>query len=319
MYTPTHTVTLKNLYDPIPEDVTKIIVAELEDLEELPEGIFNKCTLLEILRCGANQLTSLPSLDKCTLLKEIWCINNQLTSLPSLDKCTLLEGLSCGYNHLTSLPSIDKCTLLEKLSCGDNQLTLLPSLDKCALLSILSCGNNQLTSLPSLDKCTLLEEIWCRNNQLTSLPSLDKCTLLERVWCRNNQLTSLPSLYKCTLLEVLWCSSNNLTSLPFLPSTLKYINYNNNSFSKVYTLSQLFLFQRVLTVVRCLQFIRKLRYRHGGRSKSVKRLVFIDSLVWRPPHLKSTTGASSVDTPSVDVGGIFFQESLEETLLLLQD
>ena len=125
-----------------------------------------------------------------------------------------------------------------------------------------------LEELPGsiFDKCTLLKELSCRNNNLASLPSLDKCTLLKELSCRNNNLTSLPSLDKYTLLEKLRCGNNDLTSLPSLQNTLKYIKYNN-LFSEVYPLSQLFLYQRVRIIVRCLQFIHKLRYRHGGRSK----------------------------------------------------
>ena len=98
---------------------------------------------LQFLSCGANRLSSLPSLET-TILKTLFCDNNRLTSLPSLP--SMLERLCCSNNRLAWLPSLP--TTLLHLVCNHNCITSLPSLP--TTLMDLCCNDNCLTSLPPL-------------------------------------------------------------------------------------------------------------------------------------------------------------------------
>ena len=357
----TYYLTPYSLNKTIPENTTKIMC---EGLTMLPEGIFDNlpflenlsishergnsvselpslddCISLKKLNCNSmmggrcphpsdegNTLTELPSLDNCPLLEELHCIGNYLSKLPSLDKCTLLKKIDCRDNALVELPSLDKCTLLKKLDCEYNYLEELPSLDKCTRLRELDCAcNRNLKTLPSLDNCTLLKAIYCVCCDLIQFPSLSKCILLEELRCGgNSNLGKIPYLGNCTLLKSFDCSDNRLRMLPFLPSNLTYISCDNNLFEDR-TLDQLFLFQQVRIIVRCLQFIHKLRYKYRSRSTSsgenIVRLALVDSLSWRPPHLRLSSSflckRRRRRLSVVDVGGIHFQEGLEDTLILL--
>ena len=342
-----YTVTQYNLYAGIPEDTTLVVCKNLGNLKELPTGIFDKCTKLEKLECNYSELEKFPHLN-FPLLRELYCNNNySLQSFPPIN-APLLRVLYCGNNCLTELPSLDT-PLLEILCCDDNRIHAIPPLNlpllkdfDCSgnvlyslpilntpLLKELYCGDNYLQSFPSLDtpllislycdcnliqslpplNTPLLKELICRGNKLTKLPSLDM-PLLTSLICGGNSLQSLPSLSKCTLLKEL-DYDHALLGFPLLPSSLEILNNDDNPLE--YTLSQLFLFQQVRIIIRCKQFTHKLRYREKSRRENVNRLELIDSIIWRPPHLRTTT------LPAVDLGGIHFQEGLEDTLLLLQE
>jgi uncharacterized repeat protein (TIGR01451 family) len=161
---------------------------------------------LNILDCGSNQLTSLPSPLPSTL-QHLYCYSNFLTSLPSLP-AGLLE-LDCGYNPLGSLPALPGN--LTKLTCEENQLTSLPLLP--STLTELICINNQITSLPAALP-PLLTNLSCSDNSLTSIPTLPSG--LVNFDCENNSILSLPALP--STLNELSCGENPITALPSLPA-----------------------------------------------------------------------------------------------------
>ena len=163
-------------------------------------------TALEELRCGQNQLTSLPALPSSLI--SLWCQGNQLTSLPALP-----SGITFLYfpnNQLTSITTLPSS--LTWLSCEYNQFTSLPTLPNT--LTYFACSGNPLTNLPALPSS--LTSLSCASNQLISLPALPSS--LISLYCGYNQLTSLPILP--TNLTTLQCLFNQITSLPTLPSTL---------------------------------------------------------------------------------------------------
>ena len=59
-----------------------------------------KCSALEELRCGGNQLTSL-DVSGCTALKVLDCFDNKLASL-DVSKNTALESLYCYHNQFSA-------------------------------------------------------------------------------------------------------------------------------------------------------------------------------------------------------------------------
>jgi len=76
-------------------------------------------TVLTVLDCGINQLTSL-DVSQNTALTSLSCYYNQITSL-DLSNHTTLTDLICWGNQLTSL-DVSQNTALTKLACNANQL-----------------------------------------------------------------------------------------------------------------------------------------------------------------------------------------------------
>ncbi len=174
-------------------------------------------TDLEILYCGSNRLTRIPTLPKG--LTDLYCFGNPLGILPDLPPT--LRVLSCATNQLTALPELPKGLTI--LNCAVNQLTVLPSLPP--MLQSLSCTENRLTMLPTLPNA--LKEIYTDDNQLTTLPTLPDA--LTQLSCSRNRLTNLPTLPP--ILTSLSCSENAIKSLPTLPKTLKSLYIDRNRIS----------------------------------------------------------------------------------------
>ncbi len=171
-------------------------------------------TALQVLYCGSNAITKLPSLPK--KLEELYCYGNPLGSLPALPES--LRILSCATTKLTVLPTLPNT--LSVLVCTNNQLTFLPALP--STLTELSCNENLLTTLPALPNS--LSSIYCQDNQLTILPKLPDA--LTELACSRNPLKTMPALP--TTLEKLICIDNYLLGLPKLPKSLKklYTHFN---------------------------------------------------------------------------------------------
>jgi Leucine-rich repeat (LRR) protein len=177
----------------------------LERIANMRDGV------LDLSNLGLTELPQLGSKGTPSTLKILYCMSNQLTKLPQLvsEDPSTLEVLSCGGNQLTTLPQLP--STLVNLSCASNQLTELPQLP--STLKYLNCSDNQLTSLPQLGSegtPSTLVDLYCGDNQLTSLPQL---------------VSEDPST-----LEDLDCGNNQLTSLPQLPSTLRWMNCQDNPF-----------------------------------------------------------------------------------------
>lgn len=170
---------------------------------------------LEALLCTNCQLTTFPALP--SNLKKILCDNNNLTTLPVLP--STLTTLFCNDNSLLSLPSLPSGLI--NFDCRNNNLTTLPVLPSG--ITQLFCSNNNLNFIPNFPDS--LKKLFCANNSLTSLPVFPP--LLNEIFCYNNNLTYLPALPNG--LFSLSCNDNNLTSLPILPSTINYLDCENNN------------------------------------------------------------------------------------------
>nr|7YCO_B Chain B, Repebody (A6) [Cyclostomatida]8H6F_X Chain X, Repebody (A6) [Cyclostomatida]8H6F_Y Chain Y, Repebody (A6) [Cyclostomatida]8H6F_Z Chain Z, Repebody (A6) [Cyclostomatida] len=142
---------------------------KLHDISALKE-----LTNLTFLFLNLNQLQSLPNgvFDKLTNLKELVLVENQLQSLPDgvFDKLTNLTLLHLMVNQLQSLPKgvFDKLTNLTELDLSYNQLQSLPEgvFDKLTQLKDLRLYQNQLKSVPDgvFDRLTSLQYIWLHDN-----------------------------------------------------------------------------------------------------------------------------------------------------------
>lgn len=197
-------------------------------LDTLPEGLFqNLTTLREIILYGS-QLTSLPEnlFQNLTGLRKIVLDDGLLTSIPKglFQGLINLESLSLRNNKLTELHEelFQGLTNLHFLFLDKNQLTTVHEGLFQGLINLrwLYLNNNQLTTLPKdlFQGLAALNKILLNDNQLTALPEglFQKLTKLEAVTLQNNCLTALPtSLFQgSTRLKRLFLCNNLLTGFP---------------------------------------------------------------------------------------------------------
>jgi len=135
-------------------DVCCSNISDLTGIEEF--------SLITLLSCGVNQLTSL-DLTGNLLLESLWCSSNQLTSI-DLPSSTALSFIQGEKNQLTTL-----------------DLSMVPSLDNFDL------SDNLLTSL-DLSNNPDLNDVFLVNNRLTSI-DLSNNPILASFTCGNNLLT----------------------------------------------------------------------------------------------------------------------------------
>ena len=127
-------------------------------LPELPET-------LQQLRCGFNQLTSLPSKLPRSIL-DLRCESNKLTCLPKLPN--YITDLNCSDNLLVTIPELNDS--LENVNCEYNQIESLPKLNK--KLKRLYVTGNKISRLPELNDSLLY--LYCCDNPIVILPILNK-------------------------------------------------------------------------------------------------------------------------------------------------
>nr|4UIP_B Chain B, REPEBODY (RAC1) [synthetic construct] len=102
------------------------LMLHYNQLQILPNGVFDKLTNLKELYLSENQLQSLPDgvFDKLTNLTELDLARNQLQSLPKgvFDKLTQLKDLRLYQNQLKSVPDgvFDRLTSLQYIWLHDN-------------------------------------------------------------------------------------------------------------------------------------------------------------------------------------------------------
>jgi hypothetical protein len=136
---------------------SKIVTVEAPDWDSFSTLICVSCRLtglrflsdeigksLQLLRCDANQLTSLTLPSSMDALQQLECQSNQLTSLTLPTSMNALQLLDCLSNQLTTL-------------------TLPTSMDA---LQLLWCYSNQLTTLTLPSSMDALQQLWCQSNQL---------------------------------------------------------------------------------------------------------------------------------------------------------
>jgi Leucine-rich repeat (LRR) protein len=171
----------------LPDNTTQINISS-KNVSYLPN--ITRFTLLEILYCDDNYLTSLPPLPES--LRLLSCLRNKLRSLPPLPQT--LEYLFCSYNPLTYLPQLPQNLL--NLYCDKTGLNSLPVLPP-NLLQLYCVGNN-LTSLPKLP--STLQRLHCSHNKLTSMPKLPESIIsftyyFNPIWENQRQIIDSPDPY----------------------------------------------------------------------------------------------------------------------------
>ena len=197
----------------------------------LNEGLnVSGCIKLEILECGANQLTEL-NVNSCISLQRLDCKNTQIKEL-NISGHPSIVTLNCN-NQRGGLEKLDvsNCTALKNINCGAESsigCTLVElNVNNCTSLERLRCYYSLLKNL-DVTTCTALKSLYCYNNNLTEL-DVRKNTALTDLHCHSNQLTEL-DVSKNTALTSLSCNSNQLTELDVSKNTaLTYSSCNGQN------------------------------------------------------------------------------------------
>jgi len=172
---------LKKLFDNICQRVEslKIHLVRLDlshnQLQTLPNNIFDRLVNLQSLSLYSNQLNTLPNniFDNLGNLQSLSLFNNQLQTLPNniFDNLGNLQWLYLSNNQLQTLPNniFDNLGNLQVLYLHHNHLQELPNniFDRLGKLQNLSLSNNQLQTLPNniFDNLGNLKELWLGGNQ----------------------------------------------------------------------------------------------------------------------------------------------------------
>ncbi len=174
------------------------------------------CTLLSMLDCSGNQLTSL---NVSQNIFDLRCNDNQLTVL-DVSGCGELTYLECDNNPLVSLDASDTrltgmirgCVSLKELFFRNNlyhgNRTTWLDVSGCSSLTTLDCSNSSCLFSLDVSGCTMLTKLDCSNVGLETL-DVTKNANLESLSCYGNRLTSLDLTGNMGLRELL-CYDNRL-------------------------------------------------------------------------------------------------------------
>jgi Leucine-rich repeat (LRR) protein len=137
------------------EQSAKVIEAAIRKAAEKPTGELTEADLEKVveLQLFGNQLTDVTGLEKCTQLQVLGLGGNQLTELPTgLEKLTQLKDFRSQFSELTDVKGLDKLARLKKLYLGYNKLTSVRGLEKLTQLTELNLEDN-----PDLTKAQIAE------------------------------------------------------------------------------------------------------------------------------------------------------------------
>ena len=222
--------------------------------------------------------------DTLPLLQEIHCQMAEMSVL-DLDKLPNLKILECSENRLFRLDCSKNYNLV-RLVCdiqttdggrripsrnpstyyGDTLSSLILPDKKTNKLNVLICYGNRLTSL-DLSNSQKLDTLICFGNKIKTL-DLSACKELTYVDCRDNQLQQL-NLNEAII--SLNCSINEKMQKLDISSCEK-LKYLNCSYCSIDTLNV--SNNRLLENLQCIKQTNISSYSEGGRSGSLKNIVF---------------------------------------------
>ena len=174
-------------------------------IESIPEGVFDNMTNLTVLYIAGNKFNSLPEniFKNNSNLLELDLASNSIQNLSSktfepLKELTILDLSSSGYQ---SLPEdlLKYNTNLQEIYLYDNELKSIPEnffADKKYLRDVHLTGN-MLTKLPdSLSKCRRLNKLWAYENKIKEIPeSLTNLKHLCNIDLSNNLISKVPEKF----------------------------------------------------------------------------------------------------------------------------
>lgn len=200
-------------------------------LEELPEQLFDGLNNLVLIELGGNKLVNLPDhiFEGLNNLRTLGLSFNQLGNLPDhlFDGLNNLQSLILSNNKLEHLPAplCGASHKLQKLDLSYNKLLNLPERTFGGLdnLGWLNLDMNQLVSLPEhlFEGLNSLQTLLMYRNQLTLLPEqlFKGLNSLKQISLSNNQLVNVNKSFFEGLSNL-----NNLESV-----SLCHNRFNNES------------------------------------------------------------------------------------------
>lgn len=216
-------LSLSNMYKPIPDNISTLASLEELDLEKnnltsIPQGV-KRLNRLQRLTLWDNNINN---------------ISLQPGDLPNLDEIEL------GLNKLTTFPGdLSLISHLKKISVYKNSINLVsPDIKNFHRLEELVMRGNKISSLPAeFGNLKTLRKLDLLENQLSSLIPLLKLISLEELKIGDNKIEEIPDKISIlTNLKELSLSSNPLREVPeqirYLQS-LRYISIDGNDSTKL--------------------------------------------------------------------------------------
>lgn len=205
-------LSLSNMYKPIPDNISILARLEKLDLEK-------------------NDLISIPEgVKRLTRLRELILWDNNINNI-SLQPGDLpnLEEIELGLNKLTAFPGdLSLISHLKKISVYNNSITLVsPDIKNFYRLEELVMRGNKISSLPvEFGKLKTLRKLDLLENQLSSMTPLLNLIGLEELKIGDNKIEKIPDKISIlTNLKELSLSSNPIKEVPEQISDLRSLSY----------------------------------------------------------------------------------------------
>lgn len=218
-------LSLTNLYKPIPANISLLVWLEELDIEKndltsIPEGVKklnrlrslnlwgNKISQINLqpgdlpnlkeIELGLNKLNIFPGrLSFLPLLKKISVYKNSISQvLPGIKKFHRLEELVMRGNKISSLPEeFGTLMSLRRLDLLENELSSMGPLLNLKGLEVLKIGDNKIEAIPGkIGRLTNLKELSLSNNPIRILPEqISELRSLTDLSINGNDSVKLPA------------------------------------------------------------------------------------------------------------------------------
>lgn len=133
------------------------------EIDSLPDLLFEKLTCLQTLNVEQNKLKTLPNMSKLSCLISLKCGSNELSHFPS----SLCEKIRESVH--SPVPIFEGGTVhLSELNASHNEIRFLPSIiERLVALKSLDLSFNQIETVPAqLANCGKLKELNLKNNPI---------------------------------------------------------------------------------------------------------------------------------------------------------
>ncbi len=155
-------------------DISPTVIRIREQLDRIPDEVFDHRETLELLDLSNNRLSDLPAeLSECSRLRILFLSNNQFSYIPEvLAACPSLDTIAFKSNQISELEPHHLPERLRWLMVTNNRIsTLHASFGRFSKLRKLAFAGNALESIPEeIGGCQSLELVRFSSNRLKRPP-----------------------------------------------------------------------------------------------------------------------------------------------------
>ncbi|MBN1803349.1 MAG: leucine-rich repeat protein [Candidatus Lokiarchaeota archaeon] len=126
----------------------------------------DKCTDLEALNLGSNEIKEIVGLENLRNLKRLYLEDNQIQEIKGLDNLVNLETLVLKRNHIKEIKGLDELRSLKSLNLENNHIEDIKGLESLSNLNFLSLTHNPIKSIENIEHLDNLMRIFLDKTKL---------------------------------------------------------------------------------------------------------------------------------------------------------